>query len=99
MELLIYILFSSAVFGGKKAGYFYSLGVVVIRRHRCRGHARTLTFGNTSVIAEDIYLKFRVCSLSNEQSTLSNETIQNAFFFKESCPFSTYTFYPQLSTP
>ena len=37
---------------------------------------------NKSVITKDVYLKLRIslCSLSKEQSILSREIIQNAFF-------------------
>ena len=39
-----------------------------------------------------------MCSLSKEQSILSRETIQNAFFHNFA-PFSTWAFYPLSSTP
>ena len=39
-----------------------------------------------------------MCSLSKEQSILSRVTIQNAFFFLESCPFFDLDFFPLSST-
>ena len=59
--LSLFRLFSSAVFG-ENPRYYYSLGVVVVVvTGVIVPHAETLAFCDTSLITEDIYLKFGVC--------------------------------------
>ena len=82
---LVLQVFSSAVFGKKKAEELLHAW-----RRRCRGRrAKTLTFRNMSFIIEDIYLKLGVCV----QYSRSNPYYQGRQFksiFLELCPFFSY---------
>ena len=51
-----------------------------------------MTFCNISIITEDIYEQLKsMCTLSKEQSILSRDTIQNAFFFLELFPLFNFS--------
>ena len=57
--------------------------------HRCHCCSKTLTIWIISVITEDNLLETQnMCSLSKEQSILSREIIQNAFFSELCCFYS-----------
>ena len=54
------LIFSLAVFAKKTSRYCHSLGIVGDGVGGIRRCAKTLTFSNSSIITEDIYLKLRI---------------------------------------
>ena len=84
------IQFSAQLFSEKTSGIAIAL-VLLLLSLRCK---------NFDILEYVCYYRKylletqNMCSLSEEQSILSSETIQNIFFSQNYAPFSTLTFYP-----